>query len=92
MATRSMELRVASSTPAKSLAVSITESLKNPSTSTQLRCMGAASVNQATKAVIIANATLSTQGLKALIAPHFATDEKGKTVIVFDLKILETNG
>lgn len=54
----------------------------------ELQCIGAASVNQATKAMIIANGFLTSSGMEMQIKPSFITlemEEKEITCIKFSI-------
>lgn len=56
--------------------------------SAELQCIGAASVNQATKAMIIANGFLTATGMEMQIKPSFTTlemEEKEITCIKFSI-------
>lgn len=68
-------------------AIAITLREKKPA---ELQCIGAASVNQATKAMIIANGFLTSTGMEIRIKPSFSTLEmegEEKTCIRFCLDV-----
>lgn len=85
--------KVKSNTNPNKLAGAITITLREKKP-TELQCIGAASVNQATKAMIIANGFLAPVGMEMRIKPSFTTLEiegKEKTCIRFLLDIRTEN-
>ena len=81
--------KVKSNTNPNKLAGAITITLRERKT-VELQCIGAASVNQATKAIIIANGFLNPVGMEMQIKPSFYTIEiegMNRTCIKFSLDI-----
>lgn len=82
-----LELRVASSTPPQDLGSTISHGLYD-SKSVRLRCVGAGAVNQAVKAIIIAQQFAASRGLVLATRPGFIEvemDGQKKSGIVFNV-------
>jgi stage V sporulation protein S len=81
-------IRVGSGTNVSQLAGSIVETVKKNSTGLKIRSIGAGALNQAIKAVAVANRTLvSSKGIILSVVPNFEETEDGKTAISLVVKI-----
>ena len=72
--------RVGSKTDVKALASAVAHALRNQP-EVQLRAIGAASVNQAIKAVIVARGFLAQRGMDLCVVPEFATVDLPDAVV-----------
>ena len=83
------ELRCKSSTDANKLAGSIHSVYqKDPLTQISIRVMGAGTLNQAVKAIILSNKFFAKKGLTVCLQPYFQSASEDMTAIVLKIRLL----
>lgn len=83
------KLRVSSTTNVPALAKAIVAQYKEDSSAEVcLESVGASAVNQAIKALAVANGTLAMSGKELLVKPVFTETDKKHTAIILNLKVV----